>query len=62
MSNISSEAFKYVIGSRESLKRHEVALLFDSSFRYFKDLNSVISLSLVAEARETIGPGKDIYS
>jgi hypothetical protein len=48
--------------SREALQRREVALLFNSSFRYFKGLNSVVSLSLIAEARETIGPGKGIFS
>jgi hypothetical protein len=50
------------ISSKDALQRREVALLFDSSFRYFKDLNSVVSLALIAEARETIGPGKGIFS
>jgi len=50
------------ISSKDALQRREVALLFDSSFRYFKGLNSIVSLTLIAEARETIGPGKQIFS
>jgi hypothetical protein len=62
LTTASSQAKKQGIESKEALQRREVALLFDSSFRYFKGLNSVVSLSLIAEARETTGPGKGIFS
>lgn len=58
----SSQAKKQGIESKEALQRREVALLFDSSFPYFKGLNSVVSLSLIASSRETIGSGKGISS
>jgi hypothetical protein len=57
----SSQAKKQGIESKEALQRREVTLLFDSSFQYFKGLNSIVSLSLITSARETIGPGKGIF-
>jgi hypothetical protein len=62
LSAASSKVINHETGSKEALQSREVALLFDSSFRYFKGLNSTVSLSLIAEARETIGPGKGIIS
>jgi hypothetical protein len=46
----------------EALQHRQVALLFDSSFRYFKGLNSVVSLSLIAEARETMSGERGVVS
>lgn len=45
-----------VAGSLKALQHREDALLFDSSFRCFEGLNSVLSLNLIAEARETTSP------
>lgn len=50
------------IKSKEALHHREVALLFDSGFRYFKGLNKTVSLSLIADARETMSGEKGVFS